>query len=116
MNLGERFANYYLEELELTVVNTENGFITYKVCGEEFVIQDVYVDPDKRKQGSGRAMLTQLEAMAREKGCKFVTGMCFKQNDDTDFEKFNQKLYTMLSVGLKVCLIQGNHVILKKYL
>lgn len=64
----------YLSENELSVYETDNGFVTYKLQGDAALIHDMYVKPDYRKhthawelhnhvldqanQGGKRVMLT----------------------------------------------------------
>ena len=62
------------------VVGTVSGAVCddlYGNCDPFLVMENVIVDPQYRKRGIGRSLVTALEAFGREHGCRhihFITG------------------------------------------
>jgi len=68
------FGEYIKERLDKNIIENEDGFMTYVFQGESCYIEDVYVKPEKRKSGLGKQMMIEVEAKAKEAGCKVLTG------------------------------------------
>lgn len=68
-----RFRSF-LAELAATII----GMVTYSevymtaLGGAVFSIQDLYVDPARRKLGAGRALVTEVAAAAIERGVPLI--------------------------------------------
>lgn len=65
------YAKYIKEREGTDVLESEFGFITYRITGAECFIVDMHVDQAARKTGQGRALLEQLSEIAKE--CHFLT-------------------------------------------
>lgn len=65
----------YLKEREgLEVVETEVGFVTYKLRGKDCYIQDIYVLPEFRKDGIASQMADRVAEISKESGVRILTG------------------------------------------
>lgn len=63
------------QELTLHVLNEDGtiiGGIAGEFCWNWLEIQYLYVEPEHRKSGYGRALLREAEKMAKEKACDFI--------------------------------------------
>ena len=70
MSLLKSFFEYH----DKGVVEKEHGFFTYTIVNEEeFLISDMFMEESKRGRGEGLSLAREAEAMAREKGCKFLS-------------------------------------------
>ena len=66
------FAKYLKDRQGIEVLESEFGFITYKLNGEECFIVDMCVDKSTRMQGHGRFLLNELESIAKNAGAKIL--------------------------------------------
>jgi len=101
----------FLEEYESTnIIETEKGFCTYKFIGEdECYIENVYVLPEYRREDIATKFGHKIEVIAKENGCKYVTGsVCLKSNNPDRSNKF------MLNYGFILDSIIGNMIYYKK--
>lgn len=66
----------YLEERTpgKSVYFNDYGFATYQITGDEVYIEDLYVLPEYRKEGIAASLADSIGAMAKEAGCKVMTG------------------------------------------
>lgn len=113
MNLGQKFAEYYKEELRQDVCETPEGFYSYRVAGDEFFIADAFVAKNFRGAGLGKKIFNDCVNKAKEFNCKFVTANCFINEN---MENFNNKVAIFLAVGLKIETIQNNCIGFRKNL
>lgn len=59
----------YLHEMGWGLVESPRGFATYRITGPECYIQDVYVQPEHRKEKVATYMWDVIAARARAQGC-----------------------------------------------
>jgi ribosomal protein S18 acetylase RimI-like enzyme len=62
----------FVDEVAVGLANCFEGFSTF-ACKPLINIHDVVAHPDFRGQGVGRALMGEVEAIAREKGCCKIT-------------------------------------------
>lgn len=67
------YAKYILERQESHILENELGFITYKINGKECFIVDMYVDVNSRAVGKGKSLVYELESIALESSCEFIS-------------------------------------------
>lgn len=67
-------ADYHKEHGFKNVIESDDGFLTFYFVGQECYIEDLYVVPSKRKSHVASNMAKQVEDIARNQGCKYVTG------------------------------------------
>lgn len=68
------FAKYVEEIKGMSTLETERGWATYVIVGEECYIEDIWVEKAFRKSGEAARMADEIKRLAKEKGCKFLTG------------------------------------------
>jgi len=65
----------YLEETGyIRIIETEVGFITYRITGNECYVIDLYVKPASRESGIAAGFVAWVTQEAKELGCKYLTG------------------------------------------
>ena len=77
-------SNYglYIEELEgLEIIESNRGFATYKIEGDELWVYDVFVRPDYRGCGIAKRYFDQLEEIAKENDCKYMVTLTNTNNN-----------------------------------
>lgn len=79
------YADYIKERDGQEVFENADGFAFYRVSGPECFIAEMYVRPEKRTAGAGRAIVNDLSKVAIEEGCEFLSGNIFvKSHTSTD--------------------------------
>ena len=69
-----QLAAYIKEREGFDSIVLEEGFISYKIFGEECYIRDIWADPDYRYKGVGTDLANRVTEIARAKGCKYLSG------------------------------------------
>jgi GNAT superfamily N-acetyltransferase len=93
------YAEYIKEREGKHIIENEHGFMTYvKIpSSHEVYIEDVYIVPEKRKEGLGRTFLERVEQQAKAEGYKYVTGSVKPSAKGS-----TASLQALLSVGFKL--------------
>lgn len=91
------YAKYLTERARAKVIETESGFITYRINGEECFIQDMYLLPEARRSGACRELIDQLKSEASSCSCKFITGNIF-----VDDPGCNQTIQAACGLGFRI--------------
>ncbi len=69
------YADYLKERTEDQILETENGFVTYRFTDEKTCyIIDIYVVPEFRKQGAASDLSDKVVEIARARGCTALLG------------------------------------------
>lgn len=93
------YKEYCKERENLETIETEKGFIIYRIDFPICIINDYYVKPEFRKNGHGEFLANQVFEICRQAGVKAV----FCQSDEIAnnhdisrkaIENFGFKLYT----------------------
>lgn len=91
------YAEYVKERASRETVETENGFMTFQIQGNECFIHDAYVRPAFREGGTAAAMLGAVTTIAREHGCTILScTVCPSANGSTESMK------VILACGFKL--------------
>ncbi len=67
------YAKYILEREGAELIESSSTFITYKIDGKECFIANTFTEESKRKSGHFKSILKDLEAIARSRGCEFLS-------------------------------------------
>jgi ribosomal protein S18 acetylase RimI-like enzyme len=87
----------YLKETNLKqILELESGFATYHLLGEECYIEDIYVLPDLRKSNKATELALNIEHVARQQGCKYLTGSV-----NTNIKDPTSSMKVLLAYGFK---------------
>lgn len=102
----------YIEEREgLDILENEHGFFTYKISGEECYIKDIFITKDARRSGVATDMANKITKIAKEQGCKFLSGTC-----DPTTNGATESLKAMFSYGFRVHSLKNDMIVLIKEL
>lgn len=71
------YAQYAKERLGQETVESEKGFATYEINGDECYIVDIYVVPSERRSGEASRLADRITEIALAKGCKVLTGTVY---------------------------------------
>ena len=102
------YFSYIKESRGLDCVSGQNGFVTFKINGEECYIEDIYIVDEHRKSGIGSNLMDKVVIRAKEKGCKFLSATvgCRITNPEVS-------LMSCFGYGFKI-LAAANDIILLK--
>lgn len=106
------YAEYIKEREGKSVLETDNGFATYAFCGsnkEECYIIDIYVKPEKRKDGEATKLANTIAEIAKQFGCKYLSGSVDPQANGA-----TESLKVLLSYGFSLVGIGNNLIWFRK--
>lgn len=101
--------DYVRERLGHEVYQTDHGFVTYSIKGEACEIIDIYVQPDKRREGIGWQMANEVTRKALEAGCKRLIGFVWFGTAGAE-----DSMQAQLAYGFKLNHSDGQRIILVK--
>jgi GNAT superfamily N-acetyltransferase len=70
------YWDYLRERENVEPIFSDNGFALVCIKDGYLYIRDIYVQPEFRKGGEGRALLAQAEALAASLNCEGILGSC----------------------------------------
>lgn len=72
------YGEYIKEREGLSLLEFEDeGFLTYKIIGEECFLKNMYVLPLKRRSGAGSKFIRALSQIAKSEGCTHLSANIF---------------------------------------
>lgn len=98
-------AMYAKERENMETIEKDYGFITYKILPEEYRIFDIYVLPEHRKSGLASQMADEVGSIAKQNGCKILTGSV-----DTRANGATCSVKVLLAYGFKVLRTEGTMI------
>lgn len=102
----------YIEEREgLSILENEKGFFTYMIKGDECYIKDIFIAKEFRRTGAATEFAEQITKIAKDNGCKFLSGTCVPSTNGS-----TESLKAMFSYGFKVHSSSNDLIILIKEL
>lgn len=96
------YKNYLKEREGLEVVETYQGFATYKFRGADCYIQDIYVLPEYRKFGVASHLADEIAELAKKAGINVLTGSV-----DTRAESAETSAKVLTAYGMKPYVKEG---------
>jgi GNAT superfamily N-acetyltransferase len=102
------FGEYVKETLGREIVECSYGFATYSIAAPEVYIEDIYVVPEMRKNGSASKLADEIKKRALALGCTYMVGTVnmLAKNPTTS-------LKVLLAYGFKLERVLQNIIILK---
>lgn len=95
------WGDYIKEHRDDGIVESENGFATYRfvpIDAEPAVyLVDIYVRPELRKSDIASDMANQICEIGKEKGCRFLIGSVAPQA-----KKATESLKVLLAYGMRL--------------
>lgn len=92
-----RYFRYIKNRQNAELIEDENGFVIYKIRGNECFLIDIEIDAEKREQGCARKMIEKLESAAKANGCNFISADIFLQDPNASLT-----IIAALKVGFKI--------------
>lgn len=105
------YGQYILEREGKSILENEHGFFTYKIYDEECFIEDIFIKKESRRTGVATEMANMMADMARQAGCKFLTGTCVPSTFGA-----SESMKAMFSYGFKIHSAKEDKIILIKEL
>jgi GNAT superfamily N-acetyltransferase len=103
------YGDYIKERLNREIFETSLGFATYEITGEECYIVDVFIKEEARKTGHGSWIADKIKEIAKERGCKYLTGSVVpSSNGSTESTK------ALLAYGFKIHSSKDDFIIFTK--
>ncbi len=99
------YKDYIKERENRECIESEDGFITYKIYGIECYIIDIYVVPEKRISAIGRNMADQVAEIAKEQGCKVLSGSVVPSANNS-----TESIKILISYGFKLIKSEPNMI------
>lgn len=67
-------AKYYEEREGFSTYETDKGFATFKIRGDECYIKDIFIMPEHRRSGHAFEIGNEITKIAKENKCTALTG------------------------------------------
>lgn len=106
------YGEYIKERLGREIIETEHGFASYVICGEnqnECYIIDIYTSPEFRKQGAASTLADLITEKAKELGCTILSGSV-----DPTTNNATDSLKVLLAYGFELVAIGNGLIWFKK--
>lgn len=103
------WADYIKERENIETIQTEYGFVTYKIIGQTMVINDIYVKPTHRRKGCGLDLGQMAYKMAQKEGLKWFAGSVNLGLPDPD-----GRIQFFYAFGLKFVQLDGMNMFFQK--
>lgn len=89
----DKYAQYVKERTGAELFEDENGFFVYRVDGRNFMVDEIFVLPENRKNGIGRKYSDMIDKMSRENGCsQNICTVCVRSNNYIESFNFIKKM------------------------
>lgn len=107
------YAEYMSERGGFSVLLADDGegFIAYKIRGDECFIHDFFVSRASRRKLRGALLLQALEDKAREEGCTYLSGNIWVKAPNS-----SGVIAAALRVGFEIIEANNNGVLVQKSL
>lgn len=100
----------YLEEREnISYIEEEHGFATYKIIGQDVYLQDIWVEKDFRQTKLASEMADKIVKIAKQKQCKRLIGSVVPSANNS-----TTSLKVLLGYGFKLFKSQDNFILFEK--
>ncbi len=105
------YAQFIKDREGLDLLEFPEGFLTFKIDGDECFVANLFIHPDFRGTQALFRFYEKLEKIALEKNAKFISA-----NIHINDHGFNRSLKAALKLGFSLVQAQNNSVIVFKKL
>lgn len=105
------WAAYFREREGFETISTDVAVASYKVTGDTCYIKDIFVHPSFRKSGEGSVVADKIAIIAKELGCKYLTGSIVPTLPGS-----TGTMYAMIKYGFQLKESHNDFIILFKEL
>jgi ribosomal protein S18 acetylase RimI-like enzyme len=103
------YSNYIKEREGFSIVESDRGFATYKIQGNECYIRDIYVLPLYRNTKLASDMADEITSIAKTSRCKYLLGSV-----DQRANNYDTNIKVLKSYGFKFLKEQNSLIIFSK--
>lgn len=97
------YSDYIKEHEDREAIETDSGFVFFKIAGKECYIQEIYIIPEKRRLNIASDLANKVTIIAKERGCEYLVGSVVPTaNKSTESTK------TLLTYGFKLLRSEPN--------
>lgn len=104
-------ARFVKEREGFDTLENEGGYFEYKIEGDNCYIRTMYILPELRGQGLAKKLAQELTAIAKEMGCKTLTGSVVPSLNPT---MATESMAMQIKYGFKLLSAHEDFIILKK--
>lgn len=109
MDNMSKLSNYLKERENVDSIESEYGFATYFISGDECYIKDIYIEKQFRELNLASKLADQITEIAKERKCKYLTGtVCPLAKNST------VSLKVLIGYGMELVSSKENLIIFKK--
>lgn len=108
MSVKSLYGQYIEAREGFEILESEHGFITYKITGDECYVRDIFVERAHRKEGLASLLCDRVRAIAAVQGCKWLTGSV-----QPSVPGSTESLKVVLAYGFSLVSAQPDFIILK---
>lgn len=102
------YADYIRESRKMDCIETNEGFVSYLIDGDQCYIEDLYISPSHRRKKLAFHFVDQIKKIAKSHGCTTLMTTVNLTSVDP-----STSLKVILSYGAKV-YSSNNNIILAK--
>jgi hypothetical protein len=95
--MSSNYALYIKEREGFDIIESDEGFATYKIMDKECYIRDIYIKPEFRDKGLTIQMLSKISKIAKEQNCDHLSGSV-----DTNCKFSTENTKSMILAGFKI--------------
>lgn len=95
--MNSLYGQYIAAREGFGIVETDRGFVTYKIQGEEIYLRDLYLTESARHCGHARELADEVCAIGKKAGCKYLSGSVSPQDPEG-----TENLKALLSYGMRL--------------
>lgn len=106
-----KWSMYFKEREGFDSLETNEAILSYKINGEECYIRDIYVLPEARRGGHGWKIADIVSEMAKDIGCKYLTGSIVPSTAGA-----SESMMALLRYGFRISKSTEDFIILIKEL
>jgi ribosomal protein S18 acetylase RimI-like enzyme len=113
--MASHYAKYVMERTEDLIVETAEGFVTYRYVNHDGLpsvyIVDIYVDPDFRNVGAASKLADIVVKEARDKGATRLLGSVVPSTNNS-----TTSLKVLLGYGMTLHSATNDFIVFRKEL
>jgi hypothetical protein len=101
------YAKYIKDRAAEEILESDKGFIIYKLFEKEIFLKDMFIDESARGTTLCRQMIEILSQMGKEHGCEVLTAT-IHVND----ERASKTMQSAIHVGFKILRAEGGTILI----
>lgn len=104
-----KLAKYLKEREDMDSIETDYGFVIYKITGDNVYLRDIYVEEQFRQVNHCYKLADKVVEIAKEQGCKTMTGSVAVLAKNPEIS-----IKTLLGYGMSIQSANNNFLVFVK--